>query len=107
MGYGASLYGRTWGEEKWQRFDYCQNRSLHEGLYLLVRGFFPPAQVCDLLGLTSSSLNASLDGSFACTRVFGENGHVDPNRFHYLEMRRYLHDQLLRRFGCLQHGALD
>jgi asparagine synthase (glutamine-hydrolysing) len=96
IGYGASLYGRTWGREKWQRFDYCSNRSLHEGLYLLVRGFFPPTQVCSLLGVTSASLNATLDQSFETVRVSGENGHVDVNRFHYLEMRRYLHDQLLR-----------
>jgi asparagine synthase (glutamine-hydrolysing) len=96
VGYGAALYGRTWGQEKWQRFDYCANRSLHEGMYLLVRGFFPPAQVCSLLGMTSSSLNSTLDQSFESIRVLGENGHVDVNRFHYLEMRRYLHDQLLR-----------
>ena len=96
LGYGASLYGRAFGAEKWQRFDYCNHRSLHEGLYLLVRGFFPPAQVCRLLGVSASSLDATLNASFEPTRVFGENGHVDPNRFHYLEMRRYLHDQLLR-----------
>jgi asparagine synthase (glutamine-hydrolysing) len=96
IGLGASLYGRTVGQEKWQRFDYCRHRSLHEGLYLLVRGFFPPAQVCDLLGMSTANLDDALEGSFEPTRVFGENGHMDPNRFHYIEMRRYLHDQLLR-----------
>jgi asparagine synthase (glutamine-hydrolysing) len=95
-GYSAALYGWAAGRDKWQRFDYCRNRSLHEGLYLLVRGFFPPGQVCDLLGLTSSNLDAALEQGFAGSRVFGENGSVNPNRFHYLEMRRYLHDQLLR-----------
>ena len=93
---GASMYGRLWGAEKWQRFDYCSHRSRHEGMYLLCRGLFPPRDVCDLLGASESQLNAALEESFAVTRIFGENGHVDPNRFHYLEMRRYLHDQLLR-----------
>ena len=96
MAFGASLYGRSWGREKWQRFDYCRNRPLSEGLYLLVRGFFPPAQVRGLLGMDSSSLDAALGQSMQCRQVFRENGHVDPNHFHYLEMQRYLHDQLLR-----------
>jgi asparagine synthase (glutamine-hydrolysing) len=96
MAFGASLYGRSWGREKWQRFDYCRNRPLSEGLYLLVRGFFPPAQVRGLLGMDSSNLDAALDQSMQCRQTFHENGHVDPNHFHYLEMQHYLHDQLLR-----------
>jgi asparagine synthase (glutamine-hydrolysing) len=96
LAHGASFYGRHWGREKWQRFDYCANRSMHEAAYLLVRGFYPPRDVCDLLGASESQLETALEESFAGIRVFGENGHIDPNRFHYVEMRRYLHDQLLR-----------
>jgi len=96
IGYGASLYGRNGGGEKWERFDYCDRRPLHESLYLLVRGFFPPARVSRLLGITPANLNCSLDESFSGIRMPGANGHLDPNRFHFLEMKRYLHDQLLR-----------
>jgi asparagine synthase (glutamine-hydrolysing) len=96
MGWSASLYGRALGAEKWKRFDYCRNRPLHESLYLLIRGFFPPDDVHRLTGLSPKEIECSLDESFSGIRVPGENGRVEPNRFHYLEMKRYLHDQLLR-----------
>ncbi len=51
---GASLFAGMGGAEKWQRFQYCDGRSLDESLYLLVRGFFPPARVRRLLGTTKS-----------------------------------------------------
>ena len=96
IGFGASLYGRNGGGEKWERFDYCGGRPFHESLYLLIRGFFPPARVSRLLGMAPTELNRSLDESFSGIRMPGANCHVDPNRFHFLEMKRYLHDQLLR-----------
>jgi asparagine synthase (glutamine-hydrolysing) len=96
LAYGAAAYGRVWGAEKWQRFDYVADRSIDEAMYLLVRGLFPPRYVCDLLGTSESQLKAALDESFAVTPAFRKNGHVNPNRFHSVEMRRYLHDQLLR-----------
>jgi asparagine synthase (glutamine-hydrolysing) len=95
-GYSASLFGRAGGGERWERFDYFGQRPLNESLYLLMRGFFPPSRVSRLLGIGPSELNASLDQSFDAIRLPGQNGHVDPNRFHYFEMKRYLHDQLLR-----------
>jgi asparagine synthase (glutamine-hydrolysing) len=95
-GYSASLFGRAGGGEKWERFDYFGQRPLNESLYLLMRGFFPPSRVSRLLGIGPSELNASLDQSFDAIRLPGQNGHVDLNRFHYFEMKRYLHDQLLR-----------
>jgi asparagine synthase (glutamine-hydrolysing) len=93
---GASFYGRLWGAEKWRRFDYRADRCPQEAVYLLLRGFFPPHEVCRLLGTRPSELKAVLDDSFAATGVFGANGHVDANRFNCIELRRYLHDQLLR-----------
>jgi asparagine synthase (glutamine-hydrolysing) len=96
LGIGASAFAGMGGAEKWQRFDYCAGRPLDESLYLLVRGFFPPARVQRLLGMTQSSIGDSLDRSFEAIRVFGENGVPQSSRFHYIEMKRYLHDQLLR-----------
>jgi asparagine synthase (glutamine-hydrolysing) len=96
IGFGASTYGRNGGGEKWERFDYCGGRPFDESLYLLIRGFFPPARVSRLLGIAPTELNRSLDESFSSLRMPGVNGHVDTNRFNFLEMKRYLHDQLLR-----------
>jgi asparagine synthase (glutamine-hydrolysing) len=96
IGFGASSYGRNGGGEKWERFDYCAGRPFDESLYLLIRGFFPPARVSRLLGMAPEELNRSIDESFSGLRMPGVNGHVDTNRFNFLEMKRYLHDQLLR-----------
>ena len=96
LGLGASLFAGMGGAVKWQRFDYCGARPLDESLYLLVRGFLPPARVRRLLGTTESAVGDSLDRSFEAIRVFGENGVPQSSRFHYIEMKRYLHDQLLR-----------
>ena len=96
IGFGASIYGRNGGGEKWERFDYYGGRPFDESLYLLIRGFFPPARVSRLLGIAPTELNRSLDESFSSLRMPGANGHVDTNRFNFLEMKRYLHDQLLR-----------
>ncbi len=96
MSWGGSLYGHTAGAEKWRRFDYYGGRPFNESLYLLIRGFFPPTDAARLLGLSRTEVDQAVDESFSELRLPGENGHVDPNRFHYLETRRYLHDQLLR-----------
>ncbi len=96
IGFGASMYGRNGGGEKWERFDYCGGRPFDESLYLLIRGFFPPARVSRLLGMAPAELNRSLEESFSSLRMPGVNGHVDTNRFNFLEMKRYMHDQLLR-----------
>jgi asparagine synthase (glutamine-hydrolysing) len=96
IGTGASAYGRAGGGEKWERFDYARALPFNESLYLLMRGFFPPGRVCRLLGMTSGELDRTLEESFGAIRQTSQNGHADPNHFHYLEMKRYLHDQLLR-----------
>lgn len=95
LGIGASAFAGI-GAEKWQRLGYANGRSLEESLYLMVRGFFSPTRVSRLLGTTATTVTDSLDRSFAPVRVFGENGVPTSERFHYIEMKRYLHDQLLR-----------
>jgi asparagine synthase (glutamine-hydrolysing) len=86
----SSLYGRATSEEKWRRFDYLRVRPTIGGLYFLARGFFPPAQVSRLLGMGASELRSLADESLA-----GGAG-LDGAAFNQLEMKRYLHDQLLR-----------
>lgn len=89
---GASLYGALRGQEKWQRVEYLRGRSLACGLYLLMRGFYPPADVCELAGVSQERVDRVLNEALAGT----EDAAEDVNQFHYLEMKRYLHDQLLR-----------
>ena len=95
-GTAASAFSEISGKEQWGRFEYRNGRSLNESLYLLVRGFFPPALVSDLLGLSTDEVDIALNAALEPLRVAGENGTADATRFQELEMRRYMHDQLLR-----------
>jgi asparagine synthase (glutamine-hydrolysing) len=95
MRFGGNAWGRIRGEERWRRFAYLQRRSAAEGLYLVLRGFFAPEQVCSLLGVTAQRVDDALEESFAAIREEQtEDGELDG--FHRIEMQRYLHDQLLR-----------
>ena len=96
VGFAAGLYGRAYGQERWQRFDYLRGRPIDEGLYLLARGFFAPAQVAELMDVDSAVVERAVDASFAPVENTPPNGHFNLNRFHSFEMKRYLHDQLLR-----------
>jgi asparagine synthase (glutamine-hydrolysing) len=93
---GAALYGTLSGKENWQRFDYVRSGPLHEQLYLLTRGFFAAGQAGRLSGYSEARVRDILDGSFWPLRQFANDDGLDANRFNYVEMRRYLHDQLLR-----------
>jgi asparagine synthase (glutamine-hydrolysing) len=84
------------GKEQWGRFGYGRGRSLNESLYLLVRGFFPPEAVSTLLDLSPPEVNAAVDAVLEPLSLPGENGTIDVDRFQELEIRRYMHDQLLR-----------
>lgn len=90
----AAWYGRSFGRDRWERFGYLRHRGRHEGFYLLMRGFFPPRQVARLLGVSPSRVDQVLAESLSGTGT--EDHGLDPNRFHSIEMKRYLHDQLLR-----------
>jgi asparagine synthase (glutamine-hydrolysing) len=96
----ASAYGRIRGRERWMRLAYLTRGVSREGLYLLVRGFFPPEQIVQLLGLERSQLEAIIDKSFEMLQPPVANGVTDADGLNYIEMRRYLHDQLLRDTGA-------
>ena len=66
-----------------------------EGLYLAFRGFFAPEQVQRLLGAGQSEMDQLLSGSLASLRPATTNGDY-ASGVNYVEMKRYLHDQLLR-----------
>jgi asparagine synthase (glutamine-hydrolysing) len=90
-------YAARRNEDRWGRWRYLSGRRLEEGLYLLFRGFFDSRTACELLGISETELNAILEGEFADIRREQEDLPAgDIHRVQYLEMKRYLHDQLLR-----------
>ena len=87
------------GGEGWMRSAYlndmarskAQNGSTaSQGMYLSLRGFFPPSQVARLLGISESAVAETAE------QVVGGPVPAGPNGFNYLEFKRYMHDQLLR-----------
>jgi asparagine synthase (glutamine-hydrolysing) len=91
---GAETYGRLSGQERWERFAFLGEQALHDGLYLLMRGFFAPRQTAELLGTSVAGVHAALERIFAELKT--PEVREESNRFNYVEMKRYLHDQLLR-----------
>jgi len=82
------------GRDRWERFTYLRNRSVPEGLYLLARGFFAADAVAQLTGTTRAHVDRVLQEAFMPLR---EAYITLGDRFvHYCELKRYLHDQLLR-----------
>jgi asparagine synthase (glutamine-hydrolysing) len=93
---GVALYGSMRGQEKWQRLEVLKNGVSAEGMYYSFRGFFAPDQAARLLGLTSREMNGVLERHVAELRPPGANGCFRASGLNYIEMKRYLHDQLLR-----------
>ncbi|MFN7918897.1 MAG: asparagine synthase (glutamine-hydrolyzing) [Bryobacteraceae bacterium] len=90
----ASAYGKVWGADRWRRFASYATSPNSEGLYLLLRGFFPPDTVADLAGVDSKAVADAAGNALAPA---AGSSPLDPaNEFNRLEVRRYLHDQLLR-----------
>src|SRR5580658_1145903 len=83
-------YGRVRGRENWMRLSSLQNGVSDAGLYLALRGFFAPQQVRALLDVHSNEIRLAAGEYLAST------GPASRDAFRKMEMRRYLHDQLLR-----------
>ena len=92
---GAVRYGAWKGEERFQRFAWLREFPLSAGLYLLVRGFFPPEQAAALLGVAPAEVTEPVAASFAALGQGAAPAGVLEG-VHYFETKRYLHDQLLR-----------
>ncbi|MGC9950224.1 MAG: asparagine synthase (glutamine-hydrolyzing) [Bryobacteraceae bacterium] len=87
-------YGRLRGRENWMRLASLEDGVSDAGLYLALRGFFAPAQVRALLDVQSSDVRQAADEYLDCLQS-PETVATGP-AFRRMEMRRYLHDQLLR-----------
>ena len=93
---GAVNYGRLRGRENWMRLSFLKSRLSSEALYLAVRGFFAPEQIGRLLDMDSSELRTFSDKYCGLLRSGAPNADDSAGAFSYLEVKRYMHDQLLR-----------
>jgi asparagine synthase (glutamine-hydrolysing) len=92
----SELYGRTTGQESWRRLGQLREHPTIGGLYYMARGFFPAFQVSQLLGVSPSELHRLVDEALTADPLLLPASRMDGAAFNDLEMRRYLHDQLLR-----------
>lgn len=92
----AVSYGRARGRENWMRLASLEDGVSDAGLYLALRGFFAPEQVRALLDVQSSEVRLVADEYLDALHPPNGNGVATGGAFRNLEMRRYLHDQLLR-----------
>lgn len=92
----AAAYGRHLGGDRWARLSFLQNRMSDASLYVTLRGFFAPEQVSRLLGLTLTEVSAAVERHLADAHRGVPNGVADANAFNYFELKKYMHDQLLR-----------
>ena len=89
---GLAATGRLRGRESWRRASYISREVTTGGLYLMFRGFFAPEQVASLLGASLSQVEDVAQEYFGAVAP----PRLGPAAFNRLEIRRYLHDQLLR-----------
>ena len=87
-------YGRMRGRENWMRLASLENGVSEAGLYLALRGFFAPQQVRALLDVHSSEVRLAADEYLGAPSPLNDAG--SGPAFRKMEMRRYMHDQLLR-----------
>ena len=92
----GSAWGAASGRENLRRLEYLRNGLTPGRVYLTMRGFFPPAQIQQLLGLDSRELGAGVDRLLDLMEPAPGDDARTPEAFNYLESQRYLHDQLLR-----------
>jgi asparagine synthase (glutamine-hydrolysing) len=87
-------YGRVRGRENWMRLSSLAEGVSDAGLYLAFRGFFAPEQVRALLDVENREVRLVADEYLDALQ--SPDGVATGQAFRNLEMRRYLHDQLLR-----------
>ena len=91
---GAVALGRLRGKESWMRLVALRSGPDAEGLYMAFRGFFASEQVHRLLGNSQAEMKTLMLETLEELRPT-----ANPSRsseLNYIELKRYLHDQLLR-----------
>jgi len=91
---GAVAVGRLRGKESWMRLGALRSGTEAEGLYMAFRGFFASEQVHRLLGNSEAEMKNLLDETLEELRPVASVSR--SSELNYIELKRYLHDQLLR-----------
>jgi asparagine synthase (glutamine-hydrolysing) len=86
-------WGRLRGRDNWMRTAWLKSGGSSERIYLAMRGFFAPDRVARLMDMDRAELDAAVEEHFG---VLGAGEEASATAINYLEMKRYLHDQLLR-----------
>ncbi|MGA2930368.1 MAG: asparagine synthase (glutamine-hydrolyzing), partial [Solirubrobacteraceae bacterium] len=89
-----ALYGSVRSQERWRRFGYWRWCPPPLALYLLFRGFYPEAEIGELLGMDEKRVRETLLSAFESQ--YTELPLAPAHVFNRMEMQHYLHDQLLR-----------
>ena len=93
LAYSGQQWGRLRGRDRWMRTAYLKGAPSNDRAYLAMRGFFAPDQAARLLGINRAEMDATIEEQFGESPATGK---PNPSGVNYLEIKRYLHDQLLR-----------
>jgi asparagine synthase (glutamine-hydrolysing) len=86
-------FGRWRGRDNWMRTAWLRSGGTTDRIYLTMRGFFAPDQVARLMDLTQAELDAAVEEHFG---NLGADKEPSTPAINYIELKRYLHDQVLR-----------
>ncbi len=93
LGSAGYQWGRLRGRDNWMRAAWLQSGGSSASVYLTMRGFFAPVQIARLMDLTRAELDEAVEEHFGALLADRKPNAAAIN---YLELKRYLHDQLLR-----------
>ncbi len=86
-------WGRFRGRDNWMRTAWLKSAGTSDRVYLTMRGFFAPDQVARLMDMTRTEMDEAVEEHFG---DMGAGESPSATSINYIEMKRYLHDQLLR-----------
>jgi asparagine synthase (glutamine-hydrolysing) len=89
----GSGWGRVCGRDNWSRTAWLGRASSNGRMYLTMRGFFAPGQAARLLDADQKEMDLAYEEHFG---ALDAGGSLSATGVNYVEMKRYLHDQLLR-----------
>lgn len=89
----GSGWGKLRGRDNWSRMAWLGGGASNGRVYLTLRGFFAPEQAARLLDADVAEMELACEEQF-CALESGET--LSAAGVNYVEMKRYLHDQLLR-----------
>ena len=89
----GSAWGKVRGRDNWGRTAWLRNGASSGRVYLTMRGFFAPEQAARLLDADAKEMGEAYEEHFGSLAAGAGLSAAGVN---YVEMKRYLHDQLLR-----------